>query len=207
MATLPEIDRSAPARHTTIWSTWQGRNPYRDLPDAALAAEVEELLRDRAELIENLALGQFDPDANETPDTVANGIALVDYDLGEAERERARRRRLERFGGPKGSDPRSVSLASRFDAVRSLDLVDVVERIAGVSFRKAGKEWLAHCPFPDHPDPDPSFSVNRERAVWHCFGCGRGGDVVGFAQHWFGAIHRVEALQQIEYALGKAGAK
>jgi DNA primase len=46
--------------------------------------------------------------------------------------------------------------------------------------RKVGKEHKALCPF--HEEKSPSFSVNEEKGVFYCFGCGAGGDVVRFIE-------------------------
>lgn len=42
---------------------------------------------------------------------------------------------------------------------------------------KAGGVWIA-CPF--HGDLSPSLSFNEERGIWHCFGCGAGGNLIDF---------------------------
>jgi len=47
-----------------------------------------------------------------------------------------------------------------------------------VSLRKAGKEYVGLCPF--HCEKTPSFSVNEEKGVAHCFGCQWSGDVFNF---------------------------
>ncbi len=47
-----------------------------------------------------------------------------------------------------------------------------------VPLKKRGTNWVGLCPF--HPDKDPSFSVNEDKQIFYCFGCGEGGDVIKF---------------------------
>jgi DNA primase len=57
---------------------------------------------------------------------------------------------------------------------------DIVRYISEhVALRKAGTSWKGLCPF--HGEKTPSFNVRAEPAVFHCFGCGVGGDVFKFA--------------------------
>ena len=56
------------------------------------------------------------------------------------------------------------------------DPVDVIGRY--VELRKKGSVYWACCPI--HQEKTPSFCVNPARGTWHCFGCGRGGNVIGF---------------------------
>ena len=64
--------------------------------------------------------------------------------------------------------------------------VDEVRRVADivrvisehVALRKMGTSWKGLCPF--HQEKTPSFNVRQEPAVFHCFGCGEGGDVFKF---------------------------
>jgi DNA primase len=56
------------------------------------------------------------------------------------------------------------------------DIVDVVG--AHVQLRKAGRSFVGLCPF--HQEKTPSFHVNRERQIYHCFGCQKGGDAITF---------------------------
>jgi DNA primase catalytic core len=59
------------------------------------------------------------------------------------------------------------------------DLVALV-RSRGVSLKKNGKSYKGICPF--HEEDDPSFSVNPEKNLWNCFGCGTGGDAIRFVE-------------------------
>jgi DNA primase len=63
------------------------------------------------------------------------------------------------------------------DEVRhTADIVRVIGE--HVSLRKVGNSWKGLCPF--HQEKSPSFNVRSDPAVFHCFGCGEGGDVFKF---------------------------
>lgn len=60
-----------------------------------------------------------------------------------------------------------------------LDRADIVDVIGGyVELKKKGANYAACCPL--HKEKTPSFMVNPARGTWHCFGCGKGGNVIGF---------------------------
>jgi len=64
---------------------------------------------------------------------------------------------------------------------RVRDSVDIVDLVSGyVSLKKTGKNHTGLCPF--HAEKTPSFSVNPDKQIFHCFGCGAGGDVFKFIE-------------------------
>ncbi len=63
------------------------------------------------------------------------------------------------------------------DLVDRSDIVDVVSSYVRLS-RKSGSNLFGLCPF--HSEKTPSFSVSPDKQIYHCFGCGKGGGVIGF---------------------------
>lgn len=59
---------------------------------------------------------------------------------------------------------------------KQVDIVTVIDQF--VSLQKRGKNYFGYCPF--HDERTPSFSVSQEKQIFHCFSCGRGGDVFSF---------------------------
>ncbi len=51
-----------------------------------------------------------------------------------------------------------------------------------VTLRKRGREYVGLCPF--HAEKTPSFSLNAEKGVWHCYGCNAGGDLITFVRRY-----------------------
>ena len=62
------------------------------------------------------------------------------------------------------------------DLLDRLDIVEVIDR--RVPLKKSGRNYSACCPF--HDEKTPSFSVNQEKQFYYCFGCGAGGNAIGF---------------------------
>lgn len=83
------------------------------------------------------------------------------------------------------------------EVLRRTDIVDLIG--ASLRLKKTGKNYSACCPF--HNEKSPSFSVNREKQFYHCFGCGASGNALSFVmQH----EHR-EFIDGLEYLANKAG--
>ena len=74
--------------------------------------------------------------------------------------------------------PRASFSRSQLDAIkRQNDLAEVV-REQGIALRRRGRTYFGLCPF--HGEQTASFAVSREAGLFHCFGCGAGGDVIRF---------------------------
>jgi DNA primase len=69
---------------------------------------------------------------------------------------------------------------------------DIVELIGQyVELKKRGQNHIGLCPF--HSERSPSFTVNQAKQIYHCFGCGRGGDVFSFWMDY----HNLTFLQSL----------
>ncbi len=78
-----------------------------------------------------------------------------------------------------------------------LNIVDIVGEY--VRLTKAGSHWKGICPF--HHEKSPSFMVNEEKQIFHCFGCAKGGDVFSFVQE----IESMEFREVLKILAEKAG--
>ena len=64
---------------------------------------------------------------------------------------------------------------------RTRDAVDMVDLVSTrTELRRMGSGWIGRCPF--HDERTPSFSVDAERKLYNCFGCGVGGDAITFVR-------------------------
>jgi DNA primase len=74
-----------------------------------------------------------------------------------------------------------MALISPESLERVKQAVDIVEVIsAHTDLRRAGARWTGLCPF--HDERTPSFSVDAQEKLYHCFGCGVGGDAIKFVE-------------------------
>jgi len=80
------------------------------------------------------------------------------------------------------------------------DRADIVEVISPyVPLKKAGRNFVGLCPF--HSEKTPSFSVNPEKGIYKCFGCGKGGDAFAFIMEMEG-LSFVEAVKDLGSRFG-----
>lgn len=79
------------------------------------------------------------------------------------------------------------------DATNILDIVSKQTRLT-----KKGGRYFGVCPF--HSEKTPSFSVNPDKNLYYCFGCGAGGNVIGFVME----VYKYSFPEAIEYLAGLA---
>ncbi len=73
-----------------------------------------------------------------------------------------------------------------------VDIVDLID--SHVPLKKTGTNYVARCPF--HTEKTPSFSVNRNKQFFHCFGCGASGNAISFLMD-FSHLDFVEAVEDL----------
>jgi 5S rRNA maturation endonuclease (ribonuclease M5) len=64
------------------------------------------------------------------------------------------------------------------ERIKSSNPLDAVIAERGIDVRKKGRVLVARCPF--HEEKTPSFTITPSKGLYHCFGCGAAGDVIGF---------------------------
>ena len=90
-----------------------------------------------------------------------------------------------------------MALFTKDSIDRVREAVDMVGLVGTkTDLRRVGTRWVGLCPF--HDERTPSFSVDPERKLYHCFGCQKGGDAIGFLQEVEGLDfpESVEALAE-----------
>lgn len=84
------------------------------------------------------------------------------------------------------------------DQVRSAnDIVDVIGQ--DVKLKRAGSSYVGLCPF--HNEKTPSFSVSRQKQMYYCFGCHRGGNVITYIEEY----NNMGFLEAVQYLAQRAG--
>ena len=86
------------------------------------------------------------------------------------------------------------------DEIRnSNDIVDIISQY--VILKRSGRNFFGLCPF--HKEKTPSFSVSPDKQIFHCFGCGAGGNVI----HFISKIENVDFKESLEILVDRAGIK
>ena len=79
----------------------------------------------------------------------------------------------------------------------AVNLISIISEV--VALKKTGRNFQGLCPF--HPEKTPSFMVNEEKQIFHCFGCGLGGNVFTFFMHYH-HLTFPEAVSELAERLG-----
>ena len=79
----------------------------------------------------------------------------------------------------------------------SNDIVDVISQY--VVLKRSGRNFFGLCPF--HKEKSPSFSVSPDKQIFHCFGCGVGGNVI----HFISKIENIDFKETLEFLAERAG--
>jgi DNA primase catalytic core len=79
--------------------------------------------------------------------------------------------------------------------------IETLVQSRGIALKPAGADLVALCPF--HTEKTPSFTVTPAKGLYHCFGCGRGGDIFNFVMEADGVDFK-EAVKRIESMAGSA---
>ena len=74
----------------------------------------------------------------------------------------------------------------------SIDIVDIISNY--IELKKSGANYKANCPF--HGEKTPSFVVSPQKQIFHCFGCGIGGDAIKFVME-FEKLSYPEAIEKL----------
>ncbi|WP_039994821.1 DNA primase [Streptococcus canis] len=96
-----------------------------------------------------------------------------------------------------GGDDLAIDKEMISQVKNSVNIVDVIGEVVQLS--RTGRHYLGLCPF--HKEKTPSFNVVEDRQFFHCFGCGKSGDVFKFIEEY----RQVPFLESVQIIADKAG--
>jgi hypothetical protein len=173
------------------------RNPSADLTTIALLEERECWQWDLAEV----------DAAPERWAFAAESRGYIIHKLRRINDEIARRRRLAKQPSAPAWPHDPLARKEELGEIkRRLPLPEFIAKCAGGGFQQRGQTLWMRCPLPGHDDSTPSFHVDPRLDLWHCFGCGRGGDLFDFARHYLNIneFHKVAEVLAAEAGVVRA---
>jgi hypothetical protein len=149
-------------------------NLTRPLANEFLAMSLPLLIEDRNSISELLS----------EPWAKAVDMSFLKWYLGkvvdeiERRRERFKNHRDDQFPPVWPDETDFDGWRAQAEAVKDQLSIEryLVDQVPTIEFRQVGQRLKAQCPFPDHPEKTPSFTIFEDGGAW-CFGCNRGGDL------------------------------
>lgn len=102
-----------------------------------------------------------------------------------------------KIGLVRGGDLLAIDKELISEIKNSVNIVDVIGEV--VSLTRAGRNYIGLCPF--HKEKTPSFNVIEDKQFFHCFGCGKSGDVYKFLEEY----RQVSFLESVHLVAERAG--
>jgi|GEM_PF-5042711 len=146
-------------------------------------------------------------DMRDPSPTILGTIDVCEVDLADIQAELERRERARLRLGADPLTPRAPQRNDKLmDLARDLRAVWPIDRfcedLMAMRLTKAGNRYKAHCPLPGHKEKSPSFVLYPEQDRFHCFGCGRYGDIFDLTGHYFGLSRFPDQVRKLAEETG-----
>lgn len=102
-----------------------------------------------------------------------------------------------KMGLVRGGDLLAIDKELITEIKNSVNIVDVIGEV--VNLTRAGRNYIGLCPF--HKEKTPSFNVIEDKQFFHCFGCGKSGDVYKFLEEY----RQISFLESVHLVAERAG--